>query len=56
LKVRDSYSRERIDGPSSDGIEALVSLFKGLYKLKGQIVRKIWAVFAGRARMIDSFD
>jgi hypothetical protein len=28
----------------------------GLYKLKGQMVEKIWAVFAGWARVIDRFD
>jgi hypothetical protein len=29
---------------------------KGLYKLKGQMVGKIWAALAGWARVIDRFD
>jgi hypothetical protein len=39
-----------------DGIEAPVFVSKGLYKLKEHVVGKIWAVFAGQARVTDRFD
>jgi hypothetical protein len=34
----------------------LAFVSEGLYKLKGQTVGKMWAVFAGWARVIDRFD
>jgi hypothetical protein len=32
-----------------------VFVSKGLYKMKGQMAGKIWAVFAGWTRVIDKF-
>jgi hypothetical protein len=37
-------------GPQLGGLEVLISVLKGLYKLKVQMAGKIWTVFAGWGR------
>jgi hypothetical protein len=50
MRERHSKKKQRLDR------SMLIFVLKGLYKLKGQMVGKIWLVFAGWARVIDRFD
>jgi hypothetical protein len=50
---REVTTRKSSSGLWPGGIEVLLFVSKGLYKLKGKTVGKIWAIFT---RVIDRFD
>jgi hypothetical protein len=56
LKGKYRHYKRKGDGLCPHGTETLIFVQMAIYRLEGQMMGKVWMVFAGGPWVIDRFD